>query len=66
VEATALASAIREQRCLPVSETEADAMACSLERSASDEEFLANTLAALQLLLGRLEDGAADGGDREP
>lgn len=54
VDAASLARTVREQTDLPISETEADALASSLEGSASDEEFLANTLAAVQLLLDRL------------
>jgi hypothetical protein len=55
VDATTLARAIREQKALPLSDFEADALARSLERATSDEEFLANTLAAVRMLIDRLE-----------
>ena len=42
-------------RALPLTEAEADALARSLEDASSDDEFLANTLAAVQLLVERLE-----------
>lgn len=63
MDAATLARAIREQPALPLSPAEADALARSLEGSGSDDEFLANTLAAVQLVLERLglpqRDGAA-------
>lgn len=55
MDAGALAGAIREQTALPLTEAEADALARSLETAADDEALLSNTLAAVRLVLARLE-----------
>lgn len=54
VDLATFARTLREQGALPLTESEADALARSLEDASSDEECLDNTLAALRLLVDRL------------
>jgi hypothetical protein len=63
VDAATVAQTIRQQRALPITDAEADALARSIEVASSDEERLANTLAAVRLLVDRLElpGGMVDG-----
>jgi hypothetical protein len=57
----AFAAVIREQKALPITESEAEAIARALETCHDDEEFLATALSALTLLADRLEQSADDG-----
>ncbi len=52
------AAIIREQKGLPVTDAEAEAIARSLETCHGDEEFLATALSAVRLLADRLEQSA--------
>jgi Arc/MetJ family transcription regulator len=63
VDAATLASAIREQQALPLTSDEAEQMARAIETSPDDEALLANTLAAVQLLVDRLESTVLDRND---
>jgi hypothetical protein len=64
----ALASTIRRQSALPLSEAEASELARSLEGQGSDEELLDHTLGLLRLVIERLEPSppVAGAGDDEP
>jgi hypothetical protein len=55
------AAIIREQKGLPITESEAEAIARALETCHDDKEFLATTLSALTLLADRFEQSADDG-----
>jgi hypothetical protein len=55
IDAATLAQAIRERKALPIPEDEAEAIARAIETSHDDEEFLANALSAVRLLVDRLE-----------
>ncbi len=55
VDLAALASTVRGQSGLPLTDAEAASLAGSLEGPGSDEEILANTLGMLRLVLDRLE-----------
>jgi hypothetical protein len=55
IDLAVLAGTIREQTALPLTDSEVDAVARSLEAGGSDEELLTNTLGMLRLLVGRLE-----------
>ncbi|HEX8977517.1 MAG TPA: hypothetical protein VF781_13485 [Solirubrobacteraceae bacterium] len=61
MDAETLVEIIREQQALPLTQTEAEAIARSLETSHDDEEFLATALSAVRLLADRLEQSAEDG-----
>jgi hypothetical protein len=65
VDLATLARAIREQKALPLTDSESDRLARSLEGSRSDEELLANTLAAVRLLVNRLEPPPQPDADRD-
>jgi hypothetical protein len=54
------AAIIREQKGLPLTDAEAEAIARELETCHDDEEFLATALSAVRLLADRLEQSADD------
>ncbi|MGO9885940.1 MAG: hypothetical protein ACLPV4_23335 [Solirubrobacteraceae bacterium] len=56
-----LAAIIREQKGLPITEAEAEAIARGLETCHDDQEFLETALSAVRLLADRLEESADDG-----
>lgn len=67
VDVTALAATIREQKALPLTDTEADILARSLEVAGDEEELLADTVAVLRLVVDRLEASPAHiDSDHEP
>ena len=55
LDAASFARVIREQSALPLTEAEADSLTDTLENVSSDEEFLADAVAAVRLLAERLE-----------
>jgi len=58
IDAAALARILREEKALPISEAEADRLARAIEASRDDEEFLANALSTIALLVDQLERSA--------
>jgi hypothetical protein len=63
VDAPTLASVIREHQGLPITSAEAEQMARAIETSPDDEALLANTLAAVRVLVDRLERPGPGGND---
>lgn len=55
IDPATLAEAIRERKGLPIAEDEAEAIARAIETSHDDQEFLANALSAVRLVIDRLE-----------
>jgi hypothetical protein len=55
------AAIIREQKGLPMTDAEAEAIARAVETCHDDEEFLATALSAVRLIADRLEQSADDG-----
>ncbi len=56
-----LAAIIREQKGLPITDAEAEAIAQTLDTCHDDEGFLATALSTVRLLADRLEQSADDG-----
>ena len=54
-DAATLAQTIRDQKALPITDDEAEAIARALETCHDDEKLLANTLSAIGLIVDRLE-----------
>jgi hypothetical protein len=62
-DAATLPSAIREQQVLSITTDEAEQIARAVQISPNDAALLANTLAAVQLLVDRLERTVPDRDD---
>jgi hypothetical protein len=58
IDAVTLANMLQQQTALPITPDEADGLARAIEASATDEELLANTLAAVRLIVARLDPTA--------
>jgi hypothetical protein len=55
IDGATLARSIRDQKALPITDTEAETLARALETSQDDEELLANAVSALRFLVDQLE-----------
>lgn len=64
IDAATLASVIREQKALPITDDEAETLARALETSNDDDEFLANVLSTVRFLVDRLEPSTPDAAER--
>jgi hypothetical protein len=58
IDGATLARSIREQKALPITDTEAETLVRALETSKDDEALLANTVSALRFLVDQLEQSA--------
>jgi hypothetical protein len=64
IDPATLASVIREQKALPITDDEAEHLARALEACNDDEEFLAKTLAIVKFLADRLESSTMQANNR--
>lgn len=60
IDAAALARILREEKALPITDSEADRLARAIEASKDNAEFLANALSAIGVLVDQLERAAPE------